>query len=661
MASASSIYTNACRDPSGCTQNPVREEPSVAPVETRDQWIRAPSEFSCCTLHGSFIRSKLLVSSRLLSQPNSGTNRASAQAMASPKLPNSHSNTTGGSSLNSYQRHNEIEKIKTRSGQDILRLPNDREITRSRSPSDIAAKLAAARYAPQKQQSPVATTGQIDRPQSVDQLLVKRLDAPTDTTSIASTDSLVNIFERKSRARPYTALTPSTIHTSNQDILFSKPLRFPVEGSVRLDGADATRDQRRSAPMDVYTRAQTANYTLSANQVSAQTHMPSEVLDTPTLGLGAPKPDAIAYYLDSHWRPDSQRLLPSSSSARDSSINAGRVSGGSPKIESITSGPQVIGKPPLPPPRRSSRLPQMRLREAPAAVSDRSTSKLAGDTGSMETEPRAGITAGTTRGSSMDHGSILPTGHARANGDKWRRTPLNTASPHLTEDSLADAIVASSLASSRAPSPTKLDGPPLPARHGKPPKAPYYNHQLESNLGSRTPSPAKGMRHTMRRPPSSDDEASNSPGGNRHGRRNILKKHPHKHHEGDRKRWRDEVTERERKRYEGVWAANKGYLIADPDARGALDESPLATAGATMVLNVVVREIWLRSRLPDSVLAQIWDLVDNQSSGMLSREEFVVGMWLIDQSLKGRKLPVKVSDSIWASVRQLSGIKLRVN
>jgi hypothetical protein len=139
----------------------------------------------------------------------------------------------------------------------------------------------------------------------------------------------------------------------------------------------------------------------------------------------------------------------------------------------------------------------------------------------------------------------------------------------------------------------------------------------------------------------------------------LLHKHPHKHHEGDRKRWRQEVTEKERKRYEGVWASNKGLLI--PPGRGNA-RSPNGAEKwpppSEMVLNLVVREIWSRSRLPAAVLEQVWDLVDHQQIGLLTKEEFVVGMWLIDQQLKGHKLPVKVPDSVWDSVRYVTGIRL---
>lgn len=209
--------------------------------------------------------------------------------------------------------------------------------------------------------------------------------------------------------------------------------------------------------------------------------------------------------------------------------------------------------------------------------------------------------------------------------------------PQMTVDSLANAIIASSLASSRAPSPTKPPPLPPPRRHGK--HSLFHHHHSQED--SRTPSPAKGMRLTMREPLKSDDEDDF-----RKHRSHRVRKHPNKHHEGDRKRYRNQVTERERKRYEGVWAANKGLLDVKP---------------STAIINIVVRDIWKRSRLPDDVLGEVWDLVDTQGNGKLERDEFVVGMFLIDQRLKGNKLPFKVSDSIWSSVRRLSGINVPRN
>ena len=129
-----------------------------------------------------------------------------------------------------------------------------------------------------------------------------------------------------------------------------------------------------------------------------------------------------------------------------------------------------------------------------------------------------------------------------------------------------------------------------------------------------------------------------------------MRMHPNKHHEGDRKRYRTQVTEKERKRYEGVWASNRGLHVPASVGPEAKD----------VVLNIVVRDIWRRSRLSDEVLAEVWELVNLKGGAWLRREEFVVGMWLIDQRLKGSKLPVKVSDSVWTSVRRLAGLQLPV-
>lgn len=161
-----------------------------------------------------------------------------------------------------------------------------------------------------------------------------------------------------------------------------------------------------------------------------------------------------------------------------------------------------------------------------------------------------------------------------------------------------------------------------------------------------------------------------------------MKHHPHKHSEGERRRWRHFITESERKRYEGLWAANKGLLLIDlepdrlgvatPSAVGAKSYGPhnfqqqqhvwSSTPDYTELLadcvdSLVARDIWSRSRLPFDHLADVWDLVDRGEKGRLSRDEFVVGTWLVDQSLKGRRLPTSVQDEVWQSVRRL-GVKI---
>jgi hypothetical protein len=245
----------------------------------------------------------------------------------------------------------------------------------------------------------------------------------------------------------------------------------------------------------------------------------------------------------------------------------------------------------------------------------------------------------------------------------------HTQNTNMSIDSLANAMVGAAIASSHAVSPSK---PPVPAprrsgNHLFPHHHHHHNHAHPKH--TRTPSPNKtGMRTTMRKTPKDDDDDESR---ERRGRKNIIKKHPNKHHEGDRKRWRDAITERERKRYEAVWASNKGLWVMLINAALRLESTDkgLSTTSLPMfsnaepgecISNIVVKDIWERSRLGKDDLAEVWELVDKEGLGRLSKEEFVVGMWLIDQRLKGRKLPIRVGDSVWDSVGGLRGVKVKV-
>jgi hypothetical protein len=180
-----------------------------------------------------------------------------------------------------------------------------------------------------------------------------------------------------------------------------------------------------------------------------------------------------------------------------------------------------------------------------------------------------------------------------------------------------------------------------------------------SNTGSSLPPPlpkrqrSPRLKQTLRKAPSSSDEEDDRHKKGHHRPKLRSGKH-HAHHEGARKKWRDEIRERERKRYEAVWASNRGMLLP------AISVPIVGAGGGTgskdytnCVANVVAREIWRRSRLPEDELAEVWDLVDRDKKGALDKQEFVVGLWLIDQRLKGRRLPPKVSDSVWGSVNGL--------
>ncbi|EPE29566.1 EF-hand [Glarea lozoyensis ATCC 20868] len=233
----------------------------------------------------------------------------------------------------------------------------------------------------------------------------------------------------------------------------------------------------------------------------------------------------------------------------------------------------------------------------------------------------------------------------RAKVDQPKRiasTSQHTANSAAAIDSLANAIVASSLASSRAASPSKSLRPPAPPSRRSP-----RGHHLYHGETSRSGSPSKpvGLRTTMRKPKleKEPDEGAKR----RMKKAHLMKKHPNKHHEGDRKRWRDEITERERRRYEAVWASNRGLHLS-----AGLESS---------VSNLVVRDIWSRSRLNSDILEEAYDLVNRTEGGSLGKEEFVVGLWLVDQRLKGRKLPIRVSDSVWHSVGVLRDMKMKTN
>lgn len=250
-----------------------------------------------------------------------------------------------------------------------------------------------------------------------------------------------------------------------------------------------------------------------------------------------------------------------------------------------------------------------------------------------------------------------------------------TGSSQLHIDSLSDAMMAGSLASARH-TPVPGAGTRTP-----PPVPPSRRMGGTRKAASRAPSPHH-MRKTLRdHRPKSDDEDARRP----HHKKGLINSKKHTHHEGSRRRWREEITERERKRYEAVWASNRGlFLVPAPVSTAQTYSDPelnlrtqphthrVGGGGAPAVrdrsheelsehvASVVVRDIWSRSRLPEPELAEVWDLVYGlgQEGGprvraALSKSEFVVGTWLIDQRLRGRKIPPRVGDSVWSSAKGL--------
>lgn len=509
----------------------------------------------------------------------------------------------------------------------------ERRRPHDRSPSRQAAVLAAARakptapatnntnILPSSRPSNRPRTGTVQKPavapkprrlsehfRNTSNMDIDTTDKPMDSTPIASTNALVNLFEQRVKAvdesTPVKRPDPITLNPSRELSLKSpKPTRSGgITSMFQLELEEAKRHGRaRPEP------------------VKQDQH--DSVPDTPD---GNSSDDSFA------------------SASED--LNIERTPPSIPRSESraLSQSPSHILKADL----QEKRRPQL---PSPSPVRYNAQRAVP-----IKQPPRP-------KSAGSDPLSMTSAPSLRSIPAQFNQAHPRKMTPLRTGDDLANALVASSLASSRAPSPTRLEPPPIPSRRKK-----GRHHKLPF---SRTPSPAKvGMLHTLR----SYDGASSSKSEDekhpyhKHQKKRLIRKHPNKHHEGERKRWRDAITERERKRYEGVWAANKGlHYSFTYEEQARLNQQPnhpqtqkLRAAVSDQVSNIVARDIWSRSRLPDPTLETVWDLVDNDCVGRLQKEEFVVGMWLIDQRLKGRKLPVKVTESVWASVRSI-GIKVR--
>lgn len=446
-------------------------------------------------------------------------------------------------------------------------------------------------------------------PKSLDTTLPEK---PTDASSIAPTTSLVQLFEQKlkdSQSADQQDKRPEPIivkPTSDLSIRSPKPLRSGITSMLQLE---LGQDRGREATDKPYQQADSNNEALHKTA--------PEDAESSEEGFASAAEDL---------RFKSPLRSPPSVRPRSNANNSGQQ-------------------------KRQAPLAENEAKRQPAISPAKSHSTTQPIQINLPHQSAATQSEAMSLSSSQSLRSIPAQYHL---AHPKRSTPLTKG------DELANALVASSLASSRAPSPSKLEPPALP------PKKKGHHHHLSF---SRTPSPAKaGMRHTLRKADdsSSDSEEELHPYG-KHKKKRLVRKHPNKHHEGDRKRWRDAVTERERKRYEGVWAANKGIYCSltdeehDSFQRSANHERMLEVKAQAneQVSNMVARDIWNRSRLPESILEAVWDLVDSEEVGRLHKEEFVVGMWLIDQRLKGRKLPVKVTETVWASVRGIQGIKVK--
>jgi hypothetical protein len=584
---------------------------------------------------------------------------------------------------------------------------------RNPSPSNIAARLAAARHSPLRpapQAAAISAPAMSERQAqerdvlppsgSVGNVLArlettkpksqqpKRQDSfdprtaprpaavsrqdnkPTDDTPIPPTTSLVKMFEQNrsvTPTKPAAAVPLSIAKHSPPPVRSPKPQRTFKLPPEPMDNAPLAKQRTRTPPpvkpkpkhqieppSSQYTDGASYFHTPQKDPMKSPLIKQKPVQLTPLKTDTSIPPKPPPQRGSRQARPQSEDMKPSMPTHRRLSNSVESEKGPS-SPASFKSAKEIQEeeekpKPSLPPPRRSNtRKPDpvpftsRAGSTAPVPIASRRQDHLSTPVRSpnrLSPPRRPASTTGTSPGSVYHN--------------NYQRDSVKQITQHMTGESLSSAIMGAALASSRNASPAPAQ--PTTIEPLFPPRKPHHHHHSPFH---RSPSPPKQsppkssgkLRTTMRKEPSSSSSSDEVERYKKKGTRIMgikSRKHPNKHHEGTRRRWRDQITDRERKRYEGVWAANKGLYLP-----------PSAVDDNQDVVNLAVQEIWLRSRLPVHVLEEVWDLVDSRAVGRLRRDEFVVGLWLIDQRLKGRKLPIRVSESVWTSARGV-GIKVKV-
>ncbi|KAI9831338.1 MAG: hypothetical protein M1819_005112 [Sarea resinae] len=604
-----------------------------------------------------------------------------------------------------------------------LEVPNNGVGGRSRSPSEIAASLATSRMSPQvsgranasSRQSPTSRPPTHDGPAHADHAdilptagTVRKAKAQflekEPQPAKASPQQMAS--KNLSPARTQTATTayskpapkPSQLHDSLKSrngiphqpesrslmkstvapppIVSPKPVRPLSSELAPLRGLDGAAEKHVPKNRGTRKAVDKSNLPSPFSKEDMQTvKLPTKQLTSTTVSKTPAKPKSPLVQKTVPEPPPARRRPQSlKGHVKETRHFSDHESDTSSSEASYASAPETPLKPTVPPPRRTKSRPSVVHSHTPSGRTQvvRTTSISPDAPNERRVAPRGRnasrlIPTQDRHPSTASHPSEI---NSSSSDDRLlrRANPPNTGA-HLSSDSLANAIVASTLASSRASSPSAQQAPALPRRpsrshnifhHHYPQNSSFENNNNSmgsdtTNNNNRTPSPPKQLRQTMRAPPKHDESALEK------HKHHFLKKAPNRHHEGTRKRWRDELTDRERKRYEGVFAANRGlYVTVTPPPPPSASRPTTASSPDPndYVSNLVVRDIWSRSRLPDHVLEEVWDLVDREGKGRLGREEFVVGLWLVDQRLRGRKLPPRVTESVWRSVRRLAGVRL---
>ncbi|KAF1995539.1 hypothetical protein P154DRAFT_526245 [Amniculicola lignicola CBS 123094] len=578
---------------------------------------------------------------------------------------------------------------------------------RTPSPSNIAAKLAAARHSPMKpipqargtsimserhaderdvlppagsvgsvlarlnphQQPPRSNNNNNNRAHSgVSTVRTPPEETKTkavDDTPIPSTTALAKMFEQRPKTPTPQAAEPMVFTRAPPPVSSPKPQRKITLPPEPKEGEPLGRSTEREAPPPVKPKPKAVrDFAFSSDGPRDETSfsmLRKDSLGTPPIRQKPVELKAVKTAPRPRSRHKSQDIgqpppLQTAMHRRFSTSHESNKSLSSPS--SYTSAPEVQEqekpKPSLPPPRRSggkTKPLEARTKASSAPPKQHTPMNMTSPSRALALYPPERL---TPRQMSPSATSSPPSESIYHNN--YQRESVKAITKHMTGESLSSAIMGAALASSRnaSPAPPSVTATPaLPARRQ------HHHSPFRPNRSPSPPKPTGRMKTTLRKEPSSSDDEDEKERYKKKGSRvfGVGRKHPNKHHEGTRKRWRDAVTERERKRYEGVWAANKGLHIHTPSyspSRHPDDADP-----ALDVLNLVTKELWTRSRLPEHELEEVWTLVDSRNVGSLRREEFVVGMWLIDQRLKGRKLPVRVGESVWSSVRG-SGVKVKV-
>ncbi|KAH9867033.1 hypothetical protein IAQ61_007624 [Plenodomus lingam] len=623
---------------------------------------------------------------------------------------------TGGSSR-SVRRPNAspMQTPSKNNSSNSLSVPLD-QFDRTPSPSNIAAKLAAARHSPlrprpqpsnmprmsEKQPNeqdvlpPAGSVGNVlsrlepkkpvqpqqkrrrnslgARPTSGTLQVLEHNHKHTDDTPIPPTTSLVKLFEQNRPTTPTTSATGpmKTAQNSPPPVRSPKPQRAFKLPPEPKDDVPLQRMRTRTPP-PVKPKPQhrielpsTMNME-GANDLNFFTTQQQGPVKSPpvkqkpvqlaAIRTSTPPPKPPPQRGPRQTRPQSHDMPRQMSMHRrlSTSLESQNVPSSPSSFKSAKEEQETEEKPKpaLPPPRRSTTraatsVPahaKSQLTE-PIPIKPRNQSQ---NPSSMRPPDRF---SPTRRPVSAMGGSSSPSVYH----NNYQRESVKEITKHMTGESLSNAIMGAALAATSrnvSPAPRSMSIEPL-----FPPPKKHHHHPFHRSPSPQKQSPPKSagkLRTTMRKEPSSSEDTDEAEKYKKKGTRIMgikARKHPNKHHEATRKRWRDQITERERKRYEGVWAANKGLYLPAAQEHPPPEDDP-----SLDVLNLIVREIWARSRLPTDVLEEVWNLVDGRGIGRLTRLEFVVGLWLIDQRLKGRKLPVKISDSVWQSAR---GIGLKV-